>query len=530
MGRRNLLSWGGAILTTAMALGGGLLGCGGSADPRANDLVGGPGQTGTGGAPPTAGTGGAASGGTSAAPGSTIFAQSYGDAQEQSLAGLAIDGKGNLYVAGNETIPNTASLTPPSVNGVFLLQYGPTGQLMWRQPFVPGPDAFQFQVYGVAAQPTTGLEILLGSIGGSVTIGGTKLSSGVDPQSGLQTDNLWLTAIDSAGYLVWTRLYQSTGSVFPDQAFTTGSGDIEVAGGMTDNASVGGAPLCCGNVITGPRFAARFSPTGDPIWSTGVTGYFRPVSAGADADGGMTIGGFAEGPFGYQGESFSSGGGPYQTFSGVVLRLDPQGQKRWIRIFVNSSGTSLVGATPAEAQNVVVYGEFSGPFDAGGGHVFSGPATTANTMDGVFAKLGPDGSTVWAQQIPGGLGQQFGAGIATDPTGNIAFSNIGDGTSAGPSFGGTSPLPPASFGHFVVKLGPDGSLLWTRGFDTGPGGGAPPMTGVAFDPSGRIGVAGDFNDTVDFGTGPMTAPGQPVHNGSGPEFIPDNVFTLLLAP
>jgi hypothetical protein len=42
--------------------------------------------------------------------------------------------------------------------------------------------------------------------------------------------------------------------------------------------------------------------------------------------------------------------------------------------------------------------------------------------------------------------------------------------------------------------------------------------------------SGDFDNTVDFGTGPLTVPDQRVRRGSGPELVADSVFTLLLAP
>ena len=523
-------------MATSALLGSGIMGCGGSTDPRSDPVVGAGGTTGTGGgaAPTAGGTGGDP--GSAQEPGSTIFAQNYGDEGEQALAGLAVDGSGNIYVAGNEMPENIAQpsgSTGPlpmqgTAKGVFLLQYSPSGELKWRQPFVPGPNAFQLQVNGVAVQQTTGLEILVGTVGGTVTLDGTTLTSGVD-KTGVSVSNLWLTAVDSAGYLVWTKLIPSPGAVFPDQVFVTSSGDIEVTGGMVDNATVGGAPLCCGDGATGPRFAARFSPTGDPIWSSGVTGFFRPVSSGADADGGLVLGGLAEGPFGYKGESFSSGGGPFEIFSAVVLRLDAQGNKRWIQTYINKPGSSLAGAAVDQAQNVVVHGEFSGPFDLGGGHTFTGPAPTSGTMDGFIAKLAPDGTTQWAQQIPGGLGQQFGARVATNAAGDIALTNNGDGFSAGPSFGGVSPLPAGSIGQYIVELAPDGTFLWSRGFPTASGL-APPTTGLAFDPSGRLAAAGNFDNTVDFGTGPLTVPGQLVRNGSGPEWVADNVFTLLLAP
>ena len=128
-------------------------------------------------------------------------------------------------------------------------------------------------------QATTGLEIVVGTLSGSVNIAGTALTSGSDPQFGNPVANLWLTAIDSAGYVVWTTIYPSPRTVFPRQVFVTSSGDIEVVGGTVENASVGGPPLCCGNGITGPQFAARYSPTGAHLWSKPITGNFGAAAA-----------------------------------------------------------------------------------------------------------------------------------------------------------------------------------------------------------------------------------------------------------
>jgi hypothetical protein len=217
----------------------------------------------------------------------------------------------------------------------------------------------------------------------------------------------------------------------------------------------------------------------------------------------------------------------------IVLRLDPQGNKRWIQPYIDAPGTSVIGAALDGSQDVVLYGSFNGPLDLGGGHAFTGPDPTTGTSDGLLAKLAPDGTALWAQQIVGGLGAVSGASVATNAAGDIAFVDTGDG-SAGPTFGGISPLAVGSLGTYVVELAPDGSFLWTRGFETGSGvsGGAPSgaITGAAFDPSGRLAVSGNFDATVDFGTGALTPPGQEARNGSAPGFIPNNVFTLLLAP
>jgi hypothetical protein len=546
MERRKLLSLGGAVLATSAILGGGIAGCGGgSTEGKVDPIVG---QNGTGGGAPTAGGAGGSAGSAApaAAPGTTIFAESYGDEGEQGLSGMAVDAAGNIYVAGNEAPVSTSpSGSPPpltyegTAKGAFLLQYSPTGELMWRQPFVAGTDPSVFstlQITGVAVQPTTGLEILAGNVGGTVTISGTTLTSSTDFRSGLSGTDLWLTAIDSAGYLVWTKLIPSHGAVFPDQVFVTSSGDIEVTGGMTEGASVGGTPLAGGNGATGPSFIARFSPTGDPLWSYGIMGSFRPIHADADADGGIVTGGIVNGDFAYRDTVVSTGAAQYVVNGSAVLRLDPQGNKRWLNTYIASTGTSSIGAALDRSQNVVLFGQFNGPLDLGGGHAFTGPGPSSSSNDGLLAKLTPDGTTQWAQQITGGVGNQFGASVATNAAGDIAFSNTGDGFQGGPTFGGVSILPPGIglFSAFVVMLAPDGTLLWTRTFDTGAGasGGAPspPITSAAFDPSGRLAVSGIFDTTVDFGTGPLTAPGQVAHNGSAPGFIPNNVFTVLLAP
>ena len=537
MGRWKVLSSGGAILAASAVLGCGIVGCGGSTDPRGSQIVGAPGQNGAGGggAPTTTGTGG--SGATNPAPGGTIFAENYGDEGEQFLAGIATDGSGNTYVAGNEMPVNIAVPGTPETqlamqgtqNGVFLLQYSPTGQLMWRQPFAPVANS-TLELDGVAFQQTTGLAIVVGTLSGTVDVSGTTLTSGSDPRFGNQVANLWLTAIDSAGYVVWTTIYPSPQMVFPRQVFVTSSGDIEVVGGTVENASVGGAPLCCGNGFTGPQFAARYSPTGTHLWSKPITGNFSERGSDADADGGLVIGGFSTGSFGYEGETFAGAGvdanGNPQTSAGV-LRLDPQGNKRWVQSYGGpTQGLSFVGAALDPSTNVILYGQFGGALDLGGGHTFVGP-TASGALDGLLAKLSADGTTLWANQFPGGFDQLIGMSATTDAAGDIALG--GGVPTGGVSFGTATPLPSGIGGQFVATFTPDGGFRWTRGFATQSGQGGPAVTGLRYSPAGLV-FSGDFDNTVDFGTGPLTVPGQLVRRGSGPEFVADNVFTVLLAP
>jgi hypothetical protein len=158
-----------------------------------------------------------------------------------------------------------------------------------------------------------------------------------------------------------------------------------------------------------------------------------------------------------------------------------------------------------------------------------GPATNSD-MDSVIAKLSPDGATIWADHLAGNVGNPFTGDATTDGAANIAVAGFVDAGSVGPSFGGASPVPSGNTGHYVINLAPDGALRWTRGFATQSGNIAQNVARLAFAAGGALAVSGNFDNTVDFGTGPLTAPGQLVRNGSGPEAIADNVFTVLLAP
>ena len=278
-----------------------------------------------------------------------------------------------------------------------------------------------------------------------------------------------LLAIDIAGNLVWSRIYSSPSFVEPDRVFVTAAGDIEVVGLATDNATVGGPPICCRNSEFGTNtFLARYSPTGDHIWTAAITGgefFFR--GAGADADGGLVVGGGLIGTMTYDGQTFTGGGDIFEQglrFSaGIVLRTDPQGHLRWIRVYQGpDQSTSQFNPSLDAAGNVVMSGQFEGTLNLGNQLVLEHSGASVLQSTGVLAKLAPDGGALWAHQFPAqGFDFVDGRAIAADPAGNIVLAGV---TGGGLSLGGPPPVPAGISGHFVAKYNPDGGWLWDRGF------------------------------------------------------------------
>jgi hypothetical protein len=475
-------------------------------------------------------------------PGDTIFARSYGDEGQQTFGGTATDDAGNVYAVGVEFPVTIVRITPQgrelgpmegTSQGGFVVKYGPTGELLWQKPFPIVGDTF-LNLLAVTVQPTTGAVILAGWVQGSLTVDGSTLTSGTNP-SGIPTPNLFLLALDSAGTLIWSRVYPSPANTEPDSVFVTAGGDIEVVGRATDNATVGGGPICCLNTPFGLNtFVARYSPQGAPIWSAAMTGgEFQLTSADAAADGGLVVGGSLSGSMTFDGQTFSGGADLTDvglvTSAGVVLRLDPAGHLAWSRVYQGDPrATSRVGAGFDAATNVILFGQFSETLDLGSGVTLDAPTGTPLKTAGLLAKLAPDGHALWARQFQvSDFDTVTGRAVAADAAGNIAL--VGE-TAGGLSLGGQPPLPAGTPGDFIAKFTPGGVLLWNRGFAVETSNNASHRMGVGFDAAGNAGWAGELDNSVAFDGGPITAPGETSTGGSAVPRIPDNVFVVKVAP
>ncbi|HEU4365582.1 MAG TPA: SBBP repeat-containing protein [Candidatus Krumholzibacteria bacterium] len=156
-------------------------------------------------------------------------------------------------------------------------------------------------------------------------------------------------------------------------------------------------------------------------------------------------------------------------------------------------GTS-VAVDPA--GNVYVTGLFSGTVD------FGRDILTSAGLDDIFvAKYASSGIAQWAKNF-GGTGGDHGYGIALDAAGNIFVTGIFNDTV---DFGGGPLVADNQTDIFLVKFDADGNHVWSQRFgDFGPDYG----NAVAVDAAGNVIVCGLFQNTVDFGGGPLISAGS----------------------
>ena len=163
-------------------------------------------------------------------------------------------------------------------------------------------------------------------------------------------------------------------------------------------------------------------------------------------------------------------------------------------ITVDPSGNSLVTGF---FQGTAIFGS-TGLSSAGGDDIF-------------VEKLDPQGVVLWARRMGGG-NNDGGYGIAADSEGNCYVTGFFRGTA---TFGSETLTSAAGNDIFVVKLDPDGHVLWAKrmggsGYESGHS--------IAVDTAGNSYVTGYFQGNATFGTIPLTSPGL------------ENVFVQKLDP
>jgi hypothetical protein len=149
------------------------------------------------------------------------------------------------------------------------------------------------------------------------------------------------------------------------------------------------------------------------------------------------------------------------------------------------------------SNNVVVMGEFTGTLNAG-----STSLQSQGSSDVFIAKLTPNGEFLWAIQI-GGVGLDNSAAIGTDESGDVYAAGKFSGTAG---FSGTQATSRGESDIFLAAYsGEDGSLRWLRTF----GSSSPDVgSGVAVTADGGVILAGSFQQSVDFGGGPLASAGS----------------------
>jgi len=343
--------------------------------------------------------------------------------------GIAVDGQGNVYVAGdftgNATFGGTSMTSAGNFFGdSFLLKLNPTGDVLSALRI---GDPASTPASGGSTQTTRAVAVkgtrvaVVGDAEGILDItGGKTVTGGGTPGAFLAVFGTDLTP-QFVALLSDGTIPQSTHAVAYDAA-----GDIVITGNTTGPTTFpGGTAMMPAGVQA--TFVAKIKGDGTATTWAKLFGAGTSGGEGVAIDPGGDI--FLTGD--HKGVMDFGGGGTIDNKYGAnvfVAKLDSMGGHVWSYSFGDSQAQHALGIGVDAMGRAVVAGQFTGKIDFGGGAL-----TSAGGDDAFVAKLDTHGCQVWAKGF-GDAAEQAANGVAVDAMGNAVVAGSIAGTV---SFGAT---------------------------------------------------------------------------------------------
>ena len=412
----------------------------------------------------------------------TYFGSQYGGSGGfESAQAVAVDGAGNVYIAGvtdSYDLPATPGVIQPSFGGastniryfqgdVFVAKFSPLGAISYVTYLGGSADdaataiavdaAGNAYITGATSSsnfPTTPGVVqphLKGSGGNACISFGDAFIAKLNPTGtqllystylgGSRDDFANAIAIDAQGDAYIAGATLSTD--FP--VVNAVQGTFKGTGGEPGRPSCNGSPLFDG----GDAFVAKLNPAATTVlFATYLGGSQDDVATAISLDpsGNIYVGGFTLSP------DFPVTSGAYQTRYGgaeqqnefflfgdaFVAKLNAGGGSLAYATYLGGAGDDAVfGMTADKAGTVYLTGSTSSqsfPVTSGavqnryGGYVFLPLQIEQNLGDAFAARLDSKGATLLYATYLGGSGNDAGSAIAVDPSGLIYITGMTDST------------------------------------------------------------------------------------------------------
>jgi hypothetical protein len=309
-------------------------------------------------------------------------------------------------------------------DGCLTVKFNQSGDTVWSRIFA-------------TEQGDDGLDACIDADGNVYVAGGLmpsgRLKPGRLPTLAANPDQDYtalLLKYDSTGTLQWSRL-------LPGGAFT---GVVTDDSGNCYVSGIWGEPG-----VASDLWFARFSPTGDSVWSRTMDFATTDIGYRATKGPGSALA--------FCGLLFGLGGG-----QGVVVRFRPDGETLWTRTLSAGAFGGLLGIGA----------------DRDGNFVSSGMMSEGMEDSLLTVKYDSSGALVWTRTLDIGSSEQ-GLGAACDSLGNSFVAGL---------------LGEYPANSFAVKYSATGDVIWTTQYD----GYEDEFYDVACDDAGDPVVAGRVSD------------------------------------
>jgi len=427
----------------------------------------------------------------------------YSAENNQQARAVAIDrSNGDVIVLGDfEGTVGFGDGPHVSDNGkhdIFLARYDLYGNSIWIKQF--GDSSNQYG--GDVVVAPDGDIVLVGRAFGIIDFGGA-------PLDGVGTDDVFIARLDGNGDYVWSTM---VGGLDPDRSERVAvdpAGNVYVTGTFTGDATFGGTQLASAGLRD--LFLVRLSAASGGIqWARQLGGPEDDYGWGVAADDtGVYFTGHFGGSVSFDATQLDAADG----LDAVIGKYDPDGEPLWALAAGGDGLDQGYDIAVGPTGDVFVVGAFTSSLDLGG---MADPLTSAGERDLFLARLGPDGTAVWANGY-GDAADNFANDFEDNTWPALAIGDDGTihlaGSLAGTASFGTGTL--SSGGKvdvFLARFDPDGTGLSAQRWG---GAGTEIALGVDADANGNSAIVGRFfASNINFG-----AAGSVTNHGNSDAYV-----------
>ena len=350
---------------------------------------------------------------------------------------VAIDGAGNLYVAGSTWGAHPGE-TDMGVQDAFVRKYDSDGLEVWTR---------QFGTIGFDEAASLGVD----DAGNVYVTGWTDEALPGQTNAGLGED-AYLRKYDSNGFEIWTRQFGTEGSDLAVGVVVSGDSGVFVAG-YTDGALPGQA-----SSGSFDGYLRSYDADGLELWTRqfGIQDDDMANGVAADDASNIYVVGTTEG---------------VEGDDAFIRKYDSNGNHIWTRRFGTRGNDSASSVVVDGAGNLYVAGRVGGPLP---GH------TGLGGYDVFLRRYDSDGIELWTRQFGTRQDDQAYA-VTVDSQGDLYIAGRTGGALPGHTRTGREDA-------FVVKYNAEGHELWNLQFGSPRSAGD---VGAGIDGAGDVYVAGE---------------------------------------
>jgi PKD repeat protein len=370
--------------------------------------------------------------------GAILWSRAVGGSSDDTVEGCAVDGAGDVVVAGRLT--GTANfgggnLVANGTSDMAVAKYaGATGAHVWSKRFGGAYD----DTASAVAVDGAGSVYFTGYFRGTVDFGGGPLS--VPYTSDLDT---FVAKLTSAGQYAWAKTFTNTGNERGYGIAVDSTGSVAITGSFSNAMSFGGATLTALNAMT-DGFIARFTSSGAHMWSRRFgadDGNEGGYGITIDPSGNVVVTGAAVKACDFGGGLLSALGG---SDAFVAKYSASSGAHMWSRRLGGLGNDYGYGVAVDGKSNVYVIGANGGLASFGGSSL-----TPLGPSDAFVAEYGPTGTLLSAREL-GGIDADTGRGVALSGANPVTVGYF----YASGSFAGTPLSSSGMADGFVARIAP----------------------------------------------------------------------------